>query len=140
MWLRKLAYNGERLFKDVFGEDFNGEPEIKYLLYDECSQSLQTGDEFTTVYTLQRYWKTNEGEWKPCVGGTTLVTLETLLSNYVLIDSKLEKGIKDLQHYKIKKEEENLEQLDKFTVRNTEEVLTNVPGEPTCTILDTTNS
>lgn len=134
MWLRRI--NSERLCEDVFGPSFNSDIEHRYELYDAHAQTIQIGDKYTTVYSIRQFWKNNDGEWKPCAGDGILVTLETLLSNYMLIDSRIEKGVKSLVDYKLQKEEENLKQLDKFIVRDTETVTTTVTGEPTCTNMD----
>ena len=96
MWLRRINDNGK---------EFRYELETFYsasLMLDDCSQ--------TQMFVLYKYWKDNNGEFQLCKSNEkTYVTIETLLSQFVAIDSKVDKQIIELQNFKTNVQAKNLE-------------------------------
>ena len=74
--------------------------EIKYEVCTRYSSHLvYTGGDRETLLTIQRYYKDNDGNWQ-FYGDTGHVTVETLMSDFVLIDSPVEKEIQQLREFK----------------------------------------
>lgn len=69
--------------------------EFKYEVYPAYSEELiQDGGVSTTIFTIVRYWKDNNGEWKRCSArSSAYIGLETLMRDFVLIDSPVDKKL-----------------------------------------------
>ena len=102
MWVKRLSDN-------------RAVDEVKYEVHTRYSSSLiQTGGDRTVLFSIYRYYKDNNGEWQLC-GDSSHITLETLMSDFVLIDSPIEKELTDLIEYKKQSQQRNLEFLDRFS-------------------------
>lgn len=102
MWVKRLSDN-------------RAVDEIKYEVHTRYSSNLiQTGGDRTVLFSIYRYYKDNNGEWQLC-GDSSHITLETLMSDFVLIDSPIEKELTNLIEYKKQSQQRNLEFLDRFS-------------------------
>ena len=102
MWVKRLSDN-----RTV--------DEIKYEVHTCYSSSLiQTGGDRTVLFSIYRYYKDNNGEWQLC-GDSSHITLETLMSDFVLIDSPIEKELTNLMEYKKQIQQKNLQFLDQWS-------------------------
>lgn len=64
----------------------------------------------TTAFVLYKYWRNNDGEFEMCSSNyKMIVSLETLMSRFVEIDSELDKEITELREFKHKTDEEKLD-------------------------------
>ena len=87
MWLRRFNGNGD---------------EFRYKLetFDATPLMLDNGGQ-TMCFHLYKYFKNNNGEFVLCKSNEdVLVTIETLLSTFVAIDSPMDNNIKSLQEFR----------------------------------------
>ena len=109
MWLRRIDTDGS---------------EFRYELEDFYTAPLMTGKgQYTQMFVVYCYYKNNDGEFKLCkYNEKVYVTIETLLSMFVAIDSEVDEKIKDLQEFKKNVQAQNLEEsLAPFTLGCVEE-------------------
>lgn len=109
MWLRRIDSDGS---------------EFRYELEDFYTATLMTGKgQQTQMFVIYKYYKNNDGEFKLCkCNEKVYVTIEMLLSAFVVIDSEIDKKIKDLQEFKKNAQAQNLEKsLAPFTLGCVEE-------------------
>lgn len=118
MWLRRINSDGNEFRYEL--ETFYSVP----LMLDDGSN--------TTCFVLYKYWKDNNGEFKLCRSNEKVfVTIETLLSEFVQIDSHVDKELNALQEFKRNIQAKNLEDsLAPFCVGGVEEVSSNLSAEP----------
>lgn len=78
----------------------------------------------TSAFVLYKYWKDNNGEWRMCRSNEKVyATIETILQNFVVVDSKIDKYIKELTEYKKRIQAKTLEDsLSSFILNKTEEI------------------
>lgn len=99
MWLRRIDDSGEEFRYEL--ETFFSAP----LMFDNCGRL-----EKTQMFVLYKYWKNNDGEFQLCKSDEKVyVTIETLLSKFVAIDSAVDKTIQDLENFKTNIYAKNLE-------------------------------
>jgi hypothetical protein len=112
MWLRRINDSGNEFRYEL--ETFYTAP----LLMDDFMQ--------TQMFPLLKYWKNNNGEFQLCkCNEKVYVTVEMLLSNFVAIDSNVDKKIKDLEQFKQNVQANNLENsLKPFVLGDVENVPT----------------
>lgn len=107
MWLRRIE--DTRSIYDDSGEEFRYELETFYsapLMFENCGHFEQT-----QIFVLYKYYKNNNGEFELCKSNEKVyVTIETLLSNFVVIDSKVDVVLKDLTSFKKDFYAKNLEE------------------------------
>lgn len=90
VWLRRRNEQYHRYALDVY----------------DC-EKLYNGD-YTRIFGLKKYWGDGD-DWKPFASGTVYVDIETLLSEFILIDSPTDKyirGLEELRDNNFKKESE----------------------------------
>lgn len=97
MWVKKIDRN------DPF----------KYEVFPTLERRILKDDgTYSTGFVLFRYYQNNSGEFELCKEEYQfIVTLEALMSNFVVIDSAIEKKLNDLESYKRKVEGEKLDTL-----------------------------
>ena len=108
--------------------DFEDSCAIRYVLDETSATGIQVvEDKSTTAFMVQREYKNNEDEWKPS-GNPIWITLESLLSEFIYLDSKIDRGIKELLIIKKKMGEKDIEEFTKHTLRETQEVIPSASG------------
>ena len=109
MWLRKINDNSNEFRYEL--ETFYSAP----LMQEDGSK--------TQMFVLYCYYKNNDGEFKLVrTDDKIYVTIETLLSEFVVIDSKIDKTITELQGFKRNAQAKNLEDsLKPFCFNSVEE-------------------
>ena len=125
MWLRIINDSGNEFRYEL--ETFYAAP----LLNDDFTQ--------TQMFPLLKYWKNNDGEFQLCRCNEKIyVTVETLLNNFIAIDSNVDKKIKDLDAFKQNVQSNNLEgSLKPFVLGDVTYVSTNASNDvPQVTNLD----
>lgn len=110
MWLRRI---------DDSGTEFRYELETFYsapLMLDNWGQ--------TQMFVLYKYYKNNDGEFSLCRSNEKVyVTIETLLSKFVAIDSEVDKTMLDLESFRTNTYAKNLEDsLSPFNLGRVEDV------------------
>lgn len=69
--------------------------ETRYVLYPMGTKVIVDTDETEHLFLLIRYWKNNEGEFERCkTDPMRYITTSALLKDYVLIDSNVDKVLK----------------------------------------------
>ena len=87
MWLRRINDGGE---------------EFRYELqdYDAVEFVLEDGTH-TQGFLVIKYWRNNNGEFQRCSEKSYMyISTKALLSQFVLIDSKIDDELKSLQDFK----------------------------------------
>ena len=119
MWLRRINDSGVEFRYEL--ETFYTAP----LMLDDGGQ--------TQCFVVYKYWKDNNGEFKLCRSNEKVyVTIETLLSQFVKIDSPVDNTIKSLQEFKSNIQAKNLEDSLTPFVLNKSEESNNTTLDPTC--------
>lgn len=110
MWLRRI---------DSDGLEFRYELET----YDSQSLMLPDGGQ-TQIFLVYKYYKDNNGEFQRCSHNSKVyVTIETLLSSFILIDSPIDEKLIKLNKFKLDTYSKKLEEsLKPFCFNKTEEV------------------
>lgn len=112
MWVKRLNSEG-----DFFRYEVQKCNSIEMMNEDES---------ITTAFVLYKYWRNNNDEFKMCSSNYKMVvSLETLMSKFVEVDSELDKEITELKEFKHKVEEEKMDAyLSRFYVGGNDVVCT----------------
>ena len=112
MWVKRLNRT-----EDFFRYEVDKSNRIEMMNEDES---------VTTAFVLYKYWRNNDGEFEMCKSNyRMIVSLETLMSKFVEIDSEIDKELTELREFKRKVDEERLDAcLSPFYVGKTEEINT----------------
>ena len=96
MWFRSINDSGS---------------EFRYALEDWYTIAVLLEDGFCTqCFPAYKYYKNNSGEWEMCKSNNKIyVPIKTLMSDFVMIDSNVEKSITELQNFKRETQAKNLE-------------------------------
>lgn len=73
-------------------------------------EMMNEDESITTAFVLYKYWRNNDGEFEICKSNyRMIVSLETLMSKFVEIDSEIDKELTELREFKHKADEEKLD-------------------------------
>ena len=112
MWLKKI------------NQGDNGY-EFRYELQTFYTEPLMLADgSQTQCFMMYKYWRDNNGEFQLCKSDAKiLVSIETLLSQFIQIDSQVDNTLKNLQEFKDNTQAKNLEDsLAPFYLGDTQEI------------------
>lgn len=127
MWLRRI---------NDYSNEFRYELESSY-----SAPLMQADGSKTQIFVLYCYYKNNDGEFRLMRTDDKIhVTIETLLSEFVAIDSKMDKTITELQDFKCNTQAKNLEDsLKPFCFDFVEEHSVEEPSDMNSCIKSETN-
>lgn len=77
-----------------------------------CIEMMNEDESITTAFVLYKYWCNNDGEFEMCKSNyKMIVSLETLMSKFVEIDSEIDKELTELREFKRETMAEKLERV-----------------------------
>lgn len=97
---------------------------FRYELEDWYTIPVMMEDGFTThCFPAYKYYKNDNGEWEMCKNNNKVyMPIKTLMNNFIMVDSNVDKTITELRDFKCKVQEENLEKsLKPFVLGSAEE-------------------